>query len=82
MSNAKKISAIIFFLAITIVPLLILFLPQKTFSENENRVLTGFPSASWDNIESGKFMKDFEGFLLTTLSCGMSGLRPKQKRNC
>ena len=62
MSNAKKISAIIFFLAITIVPLLILFLPQKTFSENENRVLTGFPSASWDNIESGKFMKDFEGF--------------------
>lgn len=62
MSNAKKISAIIFFLVITVIPLLIIILPKKEFSENENRVLTAFPSFTWDNIQSGKFMKDFEGF--------------------
>ena len=62
MSNAKKISAIIFFLVITVIPLLIIILPKKEFSENENRVLTVFPSFTWDNIQSGKFMKDFEGF--------------------
>jgi hypothetical protein len=62
LSNAKKISAIIFFLVITVIPLLILILPKKEFSENENRVLTPFPNFTWDNIQSGKFMKDFEGF--------------------
>ncbi len=62
MSNARKISAIVFFFIITLIPVLILILPQKDFSENENRVLTSFPSLTWDSIASGKFMKDFESF--------------------
>ncbi len=62
MTNAKKISALLFFLTIAVVPLLILFLPQKKFSENENRVLAEFPALTWETIQDGRFMKGFEAY--------------------
>lgn len=63
MSGARKLSAIIFFVVIAVVPLLILFLPKQDFSENENRALAEFPTVSWDNIASKKFMDGFENYV-------------------
>ena len=36
--------------------------PDRAFSENENRYLQLTPKLSWDNILSGKFMKDTENY--------------------
>ena len=36
--------------------------PDRAFSENENRYLQLTPQLSWDNILSGKFMKDTENY--------------------
>ena len=47
----------------------------KTFSENENRVLTGFPSASWDNIESGKFMSRVKAMIPILIPLFVSAFR-------
>ena len=38
--------------------------PDRTFSENENRVLASAPEFSWENLFEGKFMSDYE-----TLEC-------------
>ena len=63
MSTAKKLSAILFFIIIAVVPVLIFCLPIKTFSENENRVLANFPPVSVNSILSGEFMRGFEDYV-------------------
>lgn len=40
-----------------------LILPDKTYSETENRNLSAFPSFSVENILSGNFMNKFESYL-------------------
>ncbi|MGI5896053.1 MAG: DHHW family protein [Oscillospiraceae bacterium] len=63
MSTAKKVSALVFFVLITGVLLLLIFLPKKEFSDNENRVLATFPELSFESITSGEFMKGFETYV-------------------
>lgn len=38
--------------------------PKNQFSENENRNLAQFPIFTFDRLKSGRFIKDFEGFLV------------------
>ena len=37
-------------------------LPKKDFSENENRVLAGFPVFTFENLVSGKYIEDLEDY--------------------
>lgn len=37
--------------------------PERTFSENENRVLASAPEFSWENLFEGKFMSDYEKYI-------------------
>lgn len=63
MSNAKKISAVLFFSILAVVLGLLIFLPKKSFSENENRVLATFPAFNVETVTSGEFMKGFEKYV-------------------
>ncbi len=40
-----------------------LIIPDKTFSENENRLLASFPKLVWEDILSGKFSSDVETYI-------------------
>lgn len=37
--------------------------PERTFSENENRVLASAPEFSMENLWNGKFMSDYESYI-------------------
>ena len=37
--------------------------PERTFSENENRVLATMPEFSWEKLFSGKFMSEYETYI-------------------
>ena len=37
--------------------------PERTFSENENRVLASAPEFSWEKLFEGKFMSDYETYI-------------------
>ena len=37
--------------------------PDRTFSENENRVLASAPEFSWKKLFEGKFMSDYETYI-------------------
>ena len=40
-----------------------LLTPDKAFSDEENRVLTEKPKLTFSNLTSGKYMKDYEGYV-------------------
>ena len=56
------VTCLIFLGFIGIFTLTNLFAEKKSFSENENRVLTEFPSASFSNIFFGNFDTEFESW--------------------
>ena len=37
--------------------------PDREFSEQENRFLAGFKAPTWATLQSGKFMEDFEDYI-------------------
>ena len=37
--------------------------PERTFSDNENRVLATMPEFSWKALFSGEFMADYEEYI-------------------
>ena len=37
--------------------------PERTFSENENRVLASAPEFSWESLLEGKFMSEYETYI-------------------
>lgn len=37
--------------------------PDRTFSENENRVLASAPEFSWESLFEGEFMSDYESYI-------------------
>ena len=37
--------------------------PERTFSENENRVLASAPEFSWESLFEGKFMSEYEKYI-------------------
>lgn len=60
--NLKKITAIIFIMLVFGFSLWNLFLPQKAFSETENRKLSLFPSWNEKQIKNGRWMQEFEQY--------------------
>ena len=64
MKNIKKyMPSIAFLLAIFIFFGAFLFAPKKEFSENEKRILSKAPEASFENLANGKLTKDFETYV-------------------
>lgn len=60
----KKYSVSIVFLTfLTVIVILFAALPQKTYSENEKRVLSKFPGLTVESVTSGSFGKDLETYL-------------------
>ncbi len=62
-NNTDRILFICFFAVIGTVSLLGLIVPDKQFSENENRVLASAPSLTVQSILDGSFMKKAETYL-------------------
>lgn len=60
---AHKISFLIFFGLLIIIPLLTCVLPKQESSEIENKTLKKFPTFSVDNVFSRKYMKDIEEYI-------------------
>lgn len=54
---------IIFILLIILVPLSIILINDKEFSENENRYLSGKPKISINDILTGKYFENFEKYI-------------------
>ena len=61
--RAKRIQTVLFLAFIGAFFLLNLLLPDKTFSEQENRYLQTAPRFSFSALFSGKFTSDFETYL-------------------
>ena len=58
----KYITIFIFIIFIFIFPILNLILPDKTFNEIENKLLTKLPKFSIYNIFKGSFMENFDNY--------------------
>ena len=61
-SNKLTANIAIFAVLLILLPALTLFLPKKTFSENENRYLQEFPVPTLKTIKDKSFMSAFEKF--------------------
>ena len=61
--RAKWIQALLFLAFIAAFFLLNLFLPDRTFSEQENRYLQSAPKFTFSSLFSGKFTETFETYL-------------------
>lgn len=61
-SNKLTANIAIFAVLLIVLPALTLFLPKKTFSENENRYLQEFPVPTLKTLENKSFMSAFEKF--------------------
>ena len=63
MKTYKKITAIVASIIMMIVPVLVMVLPKKDFSENENRVLQDVPEYGVENLLSGQLGNDIEKYV-------------------
>lgn len=64
MKKVKKYLLIVLFMgAIIIMGLLTFIGPDKTYSENEKRILAEFPEFSWSTIASGEFQDGLEKYI-------------------
>lgn len=52
-----------FFGILALCAVLTFCLPQRNFSDNENRTLATMPALSWDTVKDGSFQKNFTDFL-------------------
>ena len=59
----QKITILLFFLMLVMVPLLIFFLPKQDFSQQENRYLADFPEISLQAIADQEFMEGFDQYV-------------------
>jgi hypothetical protein len=58
-----RVEIIVFLLFIVIGSALFVILPDRNFSEQENRLLSSAPQFSLDAVKSGKFMREFESYV-------------------
>ena len=58
----QKVTVILFFFLLTLIPLLIFLLPKQEFSQEENRYLMDFPALSLQSIANKNFMDGFDGY--------------------
>lgn len=63
-NNYSKLLGLILSFIVLVFMFTFIFSPKQIFSENENRYLTKFPSFSWDNLVSGKFIDDLDSYLI------------------
>lgn len=63
MKNFKKTFIALFYILVFIVPAILLLTPDKTFSNEENRLLAQRPELSLESIFSGQFMDDLEEYI-------------------
>ena len=59
----KKVTAVVFLLIITVLPILTLFSKKESFSELENRTLQKRPSFSFDRWFDKSYMENFEAYV-------------------
>ncbi|MDO5558645.1 MAG: DHHW family protein [Oscillospiraceae bacterium] len=57
------ISALLFFITITLVMVIKIFVPDKTYSKEERRYLQQMPEFSLESLKSGKYTSEFENYL-------------------
>ena len=55
------------------------FTPEKSFSDQENRVLAGRPALSFDSLVSGDFMTDYESYVADQFAWRNSWIHLKLK---
>lgn len=64
MKKAKKYLLIALFMGATVIMGLLTFIgPNKSYSENEKRILAEFPQFSWSTIASGEFQDGLEKYI-------------------
>ena len=59
----KKVISILISILVFGIVLILLLVPKKDFSYNENRYLTKFPVLNVENIISGKFMSQLDNYI-------------------
>lgn len=60
--RSQTVSAVLFFIFLATFGIAMFFLPEKRFSETENRSLAAFPELSSDSVKSGEFTGGFEDY--------------------
>ena len=58
------IITIVFFCSIVLAPIMLIAMPKKEFSENENRKLATMPDFSFSSFAEGEYTKKIESFLI------------------
>lgn len=61
--QVNVIFIVVFMIMIVFVPVYMFFADDRDFSENENRYLSEKPRLTMDNILTGKYFRDFEGYV-------------------
>ena len=61
--QVKRLLAFLFMGTIIIISLITFLSPTKSYSENEKRILTEFPSVDAKSILSGEFQDGFETYI-------------------
>ena len=59
----SKVAAILFLVLVFGFTGVTFVYPERTFSENENRVLATMPQFSWEKLFNGKFMSEYESYI-------------------
>ena len=80
-SKGANLALIILFTAyIYTMAALVLILPDKTFSEEENRTLAAFPTLTWENLFSGNLVEDVSDYMADSSLSGISmGFKPLRR---
>ena len=60
--TGKKITAILFFVIVLIIPLVTFLMPKQDFSEMENRTLANFPKLTFNSLVKRQFMTGFDSY--------------------
>lgn len=88
--RSNLIITIIFLVFIFGLGILHVFIPDKEFSESENRVLEQLPKFSWESLKDGRFTTKFEDYIqdqfpfkdrLVAIKSDMERLRLKGENN-
>ena len=58
-----KVLTYLFCIIIAVFALVSIVIPDKKYSEEENRVLAEFPAISWESIMNTKFMTGLESYI-------------------
>ena len=59
----NRLTALLLAVVILVLTLVNLLVPDREFSENENRMLTVFPKPSWSDISDGSYMSSLSSYM-------------------